>query len=227
MPRNPPFREVRRTPRGRVAGILFAAWLALPTGLQAAEANSPVSSASHEVVEITGWIEGSGNNRHLPFAVVDKVNARVFVFGGDGRLRGAAPVLLGLTKGDDNADGIGTRKLADISPDERITPAGRFEAALGYDLKQDILWVDYAAALSLHRVIVGNPRDRRAERLASPSSDDNRITYGCINVPAAFYDNVIVPTFTATIGIVYILPETRPVGTAFAMHNHTAGSARK
>lgn len=110
---------------------------------------------------------------------------------------------------------IGRRRLATITPAERTTPAGRFQAALGHDLEQDILWIDYDSALSLHRVIVGNPEDRRRQRLASPSPLDNRISYGCVNVPADFYDRVVVPAFTGTVGIVYILPETRSLAEVF------------
>jgi hypothetical protein len=113
--------------------------------------------------------------------------------------------------------GIGQRRLATIRPDERTTPAGRFEAALGHDLEQDILWIDYDSSLSLHRVIVGNAKDRRRQRLASASTLDNRISYGCINVPAAFYDKVVIPAFTATVGIVYILPETKTIDEVFAI----------
>ena len=40
---------------------------------------------------------------------------------------------------------------------------------------------------------------------------DNRISYGCINVPVAFYETVVAPTFRNSNGIVYILPETRSV----------------
>jgi len=56
--------------------------------------------------------------------------------------------------------GIGTLRLADITPAMRITPAGRFEANLGRDLgPRDILWVDYDAAISLHRVVTTNPKE--------------------------------------------------------------------
>jgi hypothetical protein len=158
----------------------------------------------------------SGDHRGLPFVIIDKVNAKVFVFDGQGRLLGAAPALLGLARGDESVAGIGQRRLATITPDERTTPAGRFEAALGHDFEQDILWIDYEAALSLHRVVTGNSSDRRRQRLESATPLDNRISYGCINVPAAFYDNVVVGAFTGTLGIVYILPEIRPIGEVFA-----------
>jgi hypothetical protein len=174
--------------------------------------------AGRDARAVMAWIVASGDNRGLPYMVIDKVDARVFAFDAQGARRGTAPALLGLGRGDDSAPGIGTRKLAMITPAERTTPAGRFEAALGFDLEQDVLWIDYDAALSMHRVIVGNPADHRRARLASPSPGDNRISYGCINVPARFYDTVVAPLFKGTVGIVYILPETRSIEAAFAMH---------
>ncbi|MDP3669334.1 MAG: L,D-transpeptidase [Telluria sp.] len=149
--------------------------------------------------------------------IVDKKNARVFVFYPNGKLRGAAAVLLGEAVGDDSVPGIGERKLSSIRPEERTTPAGRFVAAIDRNIHgKDILWVDYAAAISLHRVVTNNPKERRAERLATPTSLDNRISYGCINVPAAFFNKIVMPAFTKTNGIVYVLPETRSLQQVFA-----------
>jgi len=122
-----------------------------------------------------------------------------------------------MAHGDDSVPGIGQRKLATITPAERTTPAGRFEAAIGHDFEQDILWIDYDSALSMHRVIVGRKVDNRAGRLASSTPSDNRISYGCVNVPPDFYDSVVKPLFTGTVGIVYILPETKPLRSVFAI----------
>jgi len=130
-------------------------------------------------------------------------------------LRGAAPALLGLALGDDTVPGIGTRPLSKILPEERTTPAGRFVATLGRDLKTDVLWIDYDAAISLHRVITGT-RDNRLARLATATVADNRISYGCINVPAQFFDEVVLPAFKGTKGIVYVLPEVRSLSDVFA-----------
>lgn len=129
---------------------------------------------SVDVRAVVRWAAG-GDSGGLPFAIVDKRNARVFAFDRSGRVAGAAAALLGLGRGDDSAAGIGGRRLATITPCERTTPAGRFQAALGHDLEQDILWIDYDSALSMHRVIVGNPRDQRRRRLASASPLNNRI----------------------------------------------------
>jgi hypothetical protein len=173
-------------------------------------------AASGDVRDVAAWAV-AGDAQRLPFAVIDKVAAKVFMFDSAGRLLGASAALLGISHGDDSVPGIGKRKLATIKPQERTTPAGRFQASLGQDFEQDILWIDYDAALSLHRVIVGNPRDNRAGRLASASPLDNRISFGCINVPAPFYDKVVMPAFTGTVGIVYILPETKPLRAVLAV----------
>ncbi|WP_229509198.1 hypothetical protein [Massilia sp. CCM 8734] len=172
--------------------------------------------ASLDVLQMADWVLDSGNNRNLPFMIVDKKNARAFVFHSGGELRGAAAVLLGAAVGDDSVPGIGERPLSSMLPEERTTPAGRFVAALDRNIHgKDILWVDYAAAISLHPVITGNPKERRAERLATPSSLDNRVSFGCINVPVAFFNNIVTPAFRNTNGVVYVLPETRPLQQVF------------
>ncbi|MCM5682755.1 L,D-transpeptidase [Schlegelella sp. S2-27] len=153
----------------------------------------------------------------LPFAILDKVGARLYVFDAQGRLQGAAPVLLGLAKGDDSVPGIGQRKMSEIRAHERTTPAGRFVAEHGRNLKgEDIIWVDYDAAVSMHRLRPVHPKERRQQRLATPTPTDNRISYGCINVPPAFYDGVLKPSFDGRHGVVYVLPETRPLHQVFA-----------
>jgi hypothetical protein len=176
--------------------------------------------ASRDVRHIADWVVDSGDNRGLPFVIIDKTDARIFVFDPGGWLRGAAPALLGLARGDDTVPGIGDRELAAILPEERTTPAGRFVAQRGMSTRgEDVVWVDYDSGVSLHRVVTNNPRERRLERLATPTPDDNRISYGCINVPAAFYNGVVSPSFAGTAGIVYVLPETRPARQVFGSYD--------
>lgn len=179
-------------------------------------ANFAQESAAPSTRQVANWVVASGDNAGLPFVLVDKVNAKVFVFDADGRLLGAAAALLGLAVGDDSVPGIGERRLANILPSERTTPAGRFLASLGRNLTDgEILWVDYPGAISLHPVITNNPEERRAQRLASTTLKDRRISYGCINVPVAFFKNVVHPAFHASNGIVYVLPETRTAQETF------------
>jgi hypothetical protein len=82
---------------------------------------------------------------------------------------------------------------------------------------KELLVMDYAAAISLHAVIKGKPEERRAERLSSPTSADNRISYGCINVPKDFYSNLVSQTFAHRLGVVYVLPEAGSATTLFGM----------
>lgn len=197
---------------------LLAAGLATGSATAApGHADFQAQPASRPARDIADWVVASGDNHGMAFVVIDKAQARLFVFSPEGRLRGASAALLGLARGDDSVPGIGERKLADIRPQERTTPAGRFVASLGSDLGiKDVVWVDYANAISLHRVITTKPKERRLQRLATPTPADNRISYGCINVPAKFYDTVVRPAFTGASGVVYILPEVRSLSAVFA-----------
>ena len=195
---------------------LALALLAAPAVAPGAPAALPAPTPSPDVEAVAGWVRADGDNVGQAYVIIDKRRARAFAFAADGTLRGTAPVLLGLARGDTNPPAIGDRPLSAIGPADRITAAGRFVAQLGKDLgKSDVLWVDYAAGLSLHRVVTGKASDQRRRRLMSPSPDDNRISYGCINVPADFFDVVIRPLFIGTAGIVYILPEQNELRKVF------------
>ena len=179
-------------------------------------ANFQGEHKSQDARRVADWVVDSGDHRGLPFAIVDKADAKVFVFDAHGRLRGAAPALLGLARGDYAVGGIGDKELSVIRPEERTTPAGRFLASMGVNSKRkDVLWVDYKNAVSLHRVITDNSKEQRLERLATATPLDNRISYGCINVPANFFNHVVKATFSGTSCIVYVLPETRTISEIF------------
>lgn len=172
---------------------------------------------SPAIAAMAGWAVRSGDNQDLPFAIIDKPGATVFVFKGDGEFVGAAPALLGLAPGDNSTPGIGDRELSDIMPEDRTTPAGRFIGGYGPALgkTEDVLWVDYGTAISLHAVVTNKPEEKRLERLKSKTIDDNRITFGCINVPKKFYRDVVTPVFTGTRSIFYILPEQQSMAEVF------------
>jgi hypothetical protein len=169
-----------------------------------------------DVTQVAAWAVRAADNGDRPFAVVDKRRARVYVFAASGRLIGASPVLLGYAAGDHTVAGIGSKAIEDIKPHERTTPAGRFAAEPGRNtLGDDVVWVDYDAAVSMHRVRATNPAERRLERLATPTAKDNRISWGCINVPVAFFDATVWPHIGRQRGIVYVLPEQQPLTAYF------------
>ncbi|MDR5907401.1 hypothetical protein [Franzmannia qiaohouensis] len=196
---------------------LCLGWLLVAlVALQFAQAQERVSPQARTTAN---WVIDSRDNLGMPFMIIDKHEARVAVFDASGQLIDEASALLGLAVGDDSVPGIGERPLASILPEERTTPAGRFVASLGRNLKGGvILWVDYENAISLHPVFTGNPSEQRAERLASPSAHDKRISYGCINVSEHFFTSVISTTFRQSNGIVYVLPETRSNHAVFASY---------
>ena len=47
-------------------------------------------------------------------------------------------------------------------------------------------------------------------------ASDNRISWGCINVPARFYDRVLMPAAAARAPAIYVLPEQRALHEVFA-----------
>lgn len=169
-----------------------------------------------DVRRIADWAADSRDNGALDFVVLDKREAHVYVFDPNGRLRAHTPVLLGAAVGDDSAAGVGQKPLHEVRPEERTTPAGRFIGESGRNADgEDVFWVDYGAAVSMHRVRQIEASERRFERLASPASADNRISYGCINMPTDFYETVMVPTFRGKRGLVYVLPEIRSLEEVF------------
>lgn len=180
---------------------------------------------SPEVRQIANWVMASRDHRGMSFVIVDKRHVRVFVFQPNGQLSGATPALMGSAIGDDSVSGIGDREMSAILPHERTTPAGRFVSLPGVNsLGEDIVWVDYQAAVSMHRVRAKEPRERRLERLASATLDDNRISFGCINLPVEFYDTVVKPALGAARGVVYVLPETRPLQAVFGAYTVAANT---
>lgn len=175
----------------------------------------PDQDVSDTVIELAGWVVASNDNQGYPFAIMDKAAAQILVFNSDGRLRGATPGLFGSAVGDHTAPGIAGLALREIPGKDRTTPAGRFVGGYGPSIDAGrVLWVDYDSAVSMHPTATGVPTERRAERLASPTPDDNRVTHGCINVSPGFYEQIIRPTFERG-GVFYVLPDTASIAETF------------
>lgn len=178
--------------------------------------DKPGTARSEGARRVINWISATGDNRSLPYIVIDKNSARAFLYNGKGKYLTTAPVLIGIAQGDEATPGIGKKSLAEIGPAEKTTPAGRFLARFGVAAgKQQVLWVDYATSVALHTIPTGNPKERRRARMLSPTADDNRITFGCINVPQLFYNKGVRPLFLKKGGYVYVLPDTKPLEEVF------------
>lgn len=175
----------------------------------------PGQEVSNTVIELAGWVVATKDSQGYPFAIMDKAAAQVLVFDGEGRLRGAASGLFGSATGDHTAPDIAGLALREIPGRDRTTPAGRFVGGYGPSIDAGrVLWVDYESAVSIHPTAMGVPAERRVERLASPSPDDNRVTHGCINVSPGFYEKVIQATFERG-GVFYVLPDKASIAETF------------
>lgn len=181
---------------------------------------------SDTVIELAGWVVASKDSQGYPFAIMDKAAAQILVFGGDGKLRGAAPALFGSATGDHSAPGVAGLALRAIPGRDRTTPAGRFVGGYGPSIDAGrVLWVDYESAVSIHPTPPGLPAEKRAERLASATPDDNRVTHGCINVTPAFYEEVIHSTFERG-GVFYVLPDKASLAETFPEFVHSRETAK-
>lgn len=142
---------------------------------------------------------------------MDKRLATLSVYDAGGRLLGRTPALLGLAPGDAQAPTARGKAPEVLTPQERITPAGRFEAQPGRNLGGErVVWFDYEANLAIHRLRPAPASQRRPERLASAKLQDRRITLGCVVVDPAFFDQVVLPALGSGPGLVYVLPEREP-----------------
>lgn len=206
----------------RLLALLLAGGLSVPTWATSPLPRQPLTEDARQVFQ---WVERSKDNRGLPFMIIDKRQAHVWVFDAAAGMKGDAPVLLGSARGDHTVPGIGDLPLSQIKPSERTTPAGRFQADIGRNLRgETVVWVDYDAAVSMHPVLTTERSERREQRLATPTPADNRVSYGCINVPKAFHETIVLGTVQRGPSVVYVLPESRPLRSVFTQLEPTAAN---
>lgn len=201
------------------AAILFSGrWITAPDAAPARVqrlAQFGSEAASADARRVANWIADSRDNGAMSFVILDKKDAKVFIFDRDGKLLASAPALLGSALGDHTVPGIGDKPIAQVLPEERTTPAGRFIAEVGESSSrgEDVVWIDYDAAVSLHRVI---KVPERLASLESPTPLDNRMSYGCVNLPQAFYEQQLRPAVEKGGAVIYVLPDTRSLVETFA-----------
>ena len=173
-----------------------------------ARAQAPASSLTAPAAELLQWVAHTGNNEGRPYVVVDKRQARIWVFDGQHRPLASTAALLGLTVGDQEVADIRSRDVRTLAPQARITPAGRFVTEPGVNLSgEDVVWMDYEAGLAMHRVRPGLAQAARLKRLAAEMPSQQRVSMGCVVLPVAFYLDVIQPLLGQRSGVVYVLPE--------------------
>jgi hypothetical protein len=182
--------------------------------------------ASDDARYVEQWIHETGDDHGRPFVIVDKKAARIFVFGAGGELVGDSSTLLGQARGDIPVPGAGQKEPSRLLPDERRTPAGRFESMPGRNLHgEPVVWVDYDTGIAIHRVRPGVSQRQRAASLATEDPNNKRLSLGCVVVPESFFYGVVLPTLGRVHGTIYVLPEDGPVQAMFAEPKGGAATA--
>lgn len=88
-----------------------------------------------------------------------------------------------------------------------------------------MLWVDYDSVVALHPITTGVPAEKRAERLASASAENNRVTHGCINISPTFYEQIVRTTFERG-GVFYVLPDEASIAETFPEFAQSRAAAK-
>lgn len=151
----------------------------------------------------------TGNGK--AFLVVDKPNAMLYAFSADGALLNKTPVLTGKSIADVAPESATGKNLDNYTDAEKVTPAGKFTGKFTYSADYGSIIAldetnDGSSLIAVHRTYLGTPSENRAGRLASPTTADNRISYGCVNVPSAFYDSVIAPNYVGESQVI-VMPD--------------------
>jgi len=177
-----------------------------------AVARSAKSPDAQPALNLALRVVQSGDHGNVPFAIVDKQAAQITVYRHDGTLVGTSTVLLGITPGDASMPGVGYRtQTGQLRLEDRTTPAGRFDTVPGRNLTGEaVVWMDYGAALAIHRLRPAPAHEKRVQRMASGNAHDKRISAGCVVVPEAFYDRIIHPLLGNGRAVVYVMPESTP-----------------
>ena len=149
------------------------------------------------VRRLVRWALATHDHRGLPFFVIDKAQARLFAYDGEGRLQASTPVLLGALKGD----------TATVP----ATPAGRFLAdpRRPADAAGGLVWLGGLGELVLHQPESDQAPGHAAKRLASELADDKRISDGSLHVSPQFFQEYVRPLLGRA-SVAYVLPEAAP-----------------
>jgi len=158
---------------------------------------------SSEVRQTAAWVITTGDNRGLPFVVIDQVRQRLFAFGDDGHLVGSTPIL----------PSGGWR--------ENPAPPGRFVADSWHSTYADaIVWANRGQALSLRAA----PAASTERRLATEQVKDHD-QVGSFHVASEFYRQHL-RAFRHHASVAYVLPDALSVRRNFIVYAAASIAAR-
>lgn len=146
-----------------------------------------------------------------PYILIDKPNATGYVIGADHRIQATFPVLLGRERGD-QPNTVNVKIDSPVSPGA-TTPAGMFRLSRAKLTEKDfeeyndnIFRLDGpgAGGNSIHETWRGELTSRE-QALATPTPEDNRVSWGCVNISKAVFETHVKQLPSGT--VVWITPE--------------------
>lgn len=139
------------------------------------------------------------------FMVADKPNGMLHIFEEDGSHALSDPALYGKDTGDV------LTAVSSLEGGAKITPAGKF--TLEKAGKESLVLVetqDYSGYIAIHAADTSNKAENRLGRLASKTTEDNRISYGCINTNHnTFRENIAPNIDKLNGGMIFVLPDAQ------------------
>jgi len=209
------------------SGVLAAGLIFNPNGLTN-QYNINIQKTFQETISITAPVPEVAKSKMSPlaqdvygamapvamktgkwFIVADKPNGMMHVFKEDGSHAISDATLYGKDAGDV------LDKVSSLEGGPKITPAGKFtmkESPADYAGGTSLILVeskDHTGYIAIHAADVSTPSENRLGRLDTPSTADNRISYGCINTKHGTFINEIKPNIASLDGgLIFVLPET-------------------
>jgi len=208
------------------SGVLAAGLIFNPTGLSN-QYNINLPKTFQQTIAITAPVPEAAKSKMSPlaqgvyeamapvamksgkwFMVADKPNGMLHIFKEDGSHFISDATLYGKDKGDV------MEAKSSLEGGAKITPAGKFtmkESPADYAGKTSLILVeskDYSGYIAVHAADVSTPSERRLARLETPTAEDNRISYGCINTKHETFINQIKPHINELDGgLIFVLPD--------------------
>jgi hypothetical protein len=167
---------------------------------------SVLAQSVYESMAPTARASGKG------FIIADKPNGMLHVFNADGSMLVQDAALYGKDIGDTEG------KVSSLEGGKKITPAGNYtlRAAANADyaggkLLQLVETKDTNNAyIAVHAAYLGDPKEQRLQRLASPGAEGKRISYGCVNTTHDTFLKSILPNIDSLNGgMIFVLPDAQ------------------
>ena len=185
-----------------------------------------IPDVSKQASDTINWVVQKKDHRDKNFVVADKDAGKIYVVSTSGKILNTQNAIFGRGKGNTNAD--------------FNTPSGRFflHKVTKEHLSKKNQKIYGDSLLTLHNPETGKAlvqpsggyvamhrvlnKEGRLNALSTPTASDNYISFGCINVPTAFYDSAVDGLDNA---MVYVL-DHQNVKSAKAVKQATAKVAK-